>query len=70
MLEIRKTGLALDENDLLELERIIIDSDKEEALKFLKKSVYERILHSQHGKLKSHLNGESNPAQQFKSDKG
>jgi len=36
MLEIRKTGLALDENDLLELERIIIDSDKEEALTFLR----------------------------------
>jgi len=67
MLEIKKTGIALDENELLELERIIIDGDKEEALIFLKKSVYQRILHSQQGKLKSHLNGESNPTQQFKS---
>ena len=67
MLEIKKTGIALNENELLELERIIIDGDKEEALIFLKKSVYERILHSQQGKLKSHLNGESNPTQQFKS---
>ena len=69
MLEIRKTVLSLEENELIELERIIIDSDKEEALRFLKKSVYEKILHSQQGKLKSHLDGESNPAVQFKKDR-
>ena len=68
MLEIKKTAIALEEIDLIELQRIIIDSDKEEALKFLKKSVYERIIRSQQGKLKSHLEGESSPAMRFKSD--
>ena len=65
MLEIKKTAISLEEMDLIELERIIIDGDREEALKFLKKFVYEKILHSQQGKLKSHLDGESNPAQNF-----
>ena len=32
MLEIRKTAVALDEKELLELERIIVDSDEKEAL--------------------------------------
>lgn len=66
MLEIRKTGIALEENDLIELERIIIDNDREEALRFIKKCVYEKILHSQQGKLKSHLDGETSPAEKFK----
>ena len=68
MLEIKKTAIALDETDLVEIERIIIDSDRDEALRFLKKSIYEKIAYSQQGKLKSHLNGEGNPLQQFKSD--
>jgi hypothetical protein len=66
MIEIKKTAIAFEENDLIELERIIIDSNKEEALKFLKRSVYQRIVHSQQGRLKSHLDGESNPAEKFK----
>jgi hypothetical protein len=55
MIEIKKAVIAFEENDLIELERIVIDSDTEEALKFLKKSVYQRIVHSQQGRLKSHL---------------
>lgn len=55
MLEIRKTAVSLDEQDIIELERIVTDGDEKEALKFIKRSLYERILHSQHGKLKSHL---------------
>lgn len=66
MLEIKKTAISLEEMDLIELERIIIDGDRDEALKFLKKSVYEKILHSQQGKLKSHLDGDNNPAESFK----
>ena len=31
MLEIRKTAIALDEEELLELERIVIDRDEKEA---------------------------------------
>ena len=55
MLEIRKTAVSLDERALMELERIVTDADEKEALRFLKKSVYNRILSSQQGRLKSHL---------------
>ena len=55
MLEIRKTAVSLDERDLLELERIITDSDEKEAIRFLKKSIYDRIAQAQRGRLKSHL---------------
>jgi hypothetical protein len=66
MLEIKKTAIALEEIELIELERIIIDGDKDEALRFLKKFVYAKVVYSQQGKLKSHLDGESNPAESFK----
>jgi len=55
MLEIKKTAVAFEENDLIELERIMIDQENNQALIFLKKVVYERILSAQKGKLKSHL---------------
>ncbi|MBA7633422.1 hypothetical protein ES703_40988 [subsurface metagenome] len=55
MLEIRKTAVSFDERDIMELERIVTDSDEKEALKFIKKSIYDRISHAQQGKLKSHL---------------
>ena len=64
MLEIRKTAVSLDERDLMELERIITDTDEKEALKFLKKSIYDRILYSQQGRLKSHLDA-ANPVEGF-----
>ena len=65
MLEIKKAAVAFDEKELMELERIMVDSDKDEAIRFLKKYVYERILHSQQGRLKSHLDT-ANPVEQFK----
>jgi len=55
MLEIRKTAVSLNERDLLELERIVTDGDEEEALKFIKKSIYDQIVHAQQSRLKSHL---------------
>ena len=64
MLEIRKTAVSLDEKDVMELERIIIDNDREEALKFLKKSTYDHIAHAQQGRLKSHLDA-ANPVEGF-----
>ena len=64
VLEIRKAAVGLDEKEVLELEIIITDMDKEEALRFLKKSIYEKIAHSQQGKLKSHLDS-ANPVDQF-----
>jgi DNA replicative helicase MCM subunit Mcm2 (Cdc46/Mcm family) len=64
MLEIRKTAVSFDEGDLMELERIVTDADAKEALKFVKRSIYDRILHSQQGRLKSHLDT-ANPAEEF-----
>ncbi len=64
MLEIRKTAVSFDERELMELERIVTDSDEKEALVFLKKLIYDRILYSQKGRLKSHLNA-ANPVEGF-----
>jgi len=64
MLEIRKTAVSFDEQDLMELETIITDNDEKEALSFLKKSIYDRILHAQQGRLKSHLDA-ANPVEGF-----
>jgi hypothetical protein len=57
MLEIQKAVVSFDENDVMGLERIITDGDEKEALKYLKKCVYDRISHGQQGRLKSHLEG-------------
>jgi hypothetical protein len=43
MLEIRRTAIALAEEELLELERIVVDCDEKEALRFLEKSVYNEV---------------------------
>jgi len=64
MLEIRKTAVSFDERDLMELEIIVTDGDEKEALRFVKKAIYDRILHSQQGRLKSHLDI-SNPVGGF-----
>ena len=59
MLEIRKTAVSFDERDLMDLERIVMDADEKEALRFIKKSIYDRVIHSQQGRLKSHLDAAS-----------
>ena len=66
MLEIKRTAIAFEQEELLELEQIIIDHDEREALKFLKESVYDKIAHSQQGKLKSHLDTSGDPMEVFK----
>jgi len=68
MLEIKKAAVSLEEKDLIELERIIVDNDEKEALKFLKKSVYDRIAHAQQGRLKSHLDTGGDSTQSFRSN--
>ena len=65
MLEIRRTAISLDENELLDLERIITDSDEKGAFRFIKKSVYDKTNRSQKGKLKSHLDTGTNPVEGF-----
>jgi len=68
MLEIRKTAIALDEEELLELERIMTDGDEKEALRFLRKIIYDKVAHAQQGRLKSHLDTGGDPTQNFKSN--
>jgi hypothetical protein len=53
--EIRKTAVPLDEEEMMALEQIIVDHDEKEALKFLKKAIYDKIARSQRGKLKTDL---------------
>ena len=67
MLEIKKAAVSFDEQELLTLERIVTDADEKEAIKFLKQAVYDKILHSQQGRLKSHLDS-ANPVGQFVKD--
>ncbi len=67
MLEIRKTAVSFDEQDLMELEKIVTDGDEKEALSFLKKSIYDRISRAQQGRLKSHLDA-ANPVEGFIKD--
>jgi hypothetical protein len=55
MLQIRKTAVTLDEEEMMALEQIIVDRDEKEALKFLKKAIYDKIARSQRGKLKTDL---------------
>lgn len=55
MLELKKTAIAFDEKELMRLEGIILDQDEIEALRFLKKAVYNKITRAQQDGLKSHL---------------
>jgi len=66
MLEIRRTAIALYEEELLELERVITDRNEKEALNFLKKSIYDKIAHAQQGRLKSHLDTGGDPIERFR----
>jgi len=65
MLEITKKALTLEPQEVMELERIIIDDDREGAFQFLKKNIYQRFVSSQEDHLKSHLDGCSDPVSVF-----
>jgi glutamyl-tRNA reductase len=67
MLEIRKSAVSFNETDMMELERIMLDGDEKEAMQFLKKKVYDRILHAQTGRLKSHLDSDGDTVADFHS---
>lgn len=66
MLEIQKAAIAFNGEELLELERIVIDRDEVDALQFLKHSVYDKIARAQKAKLKSHLETSGSPVEVFK----
>ena len=50
MIEIRKTAIALEETELIELERIITDKDEKEALALLGKRAYDKVACVQQGR--------------------
>ncbi len=69
MLSITRKALTLEPEEVMELERIITDEDREEAFRFLKKCVYRKLLTSQEDRLKCHLDGEKDPAESFSKKK-
>lgn len=66
MLEIKKTAISFDEKDLMKLEEIITDQDEAEALKFIKRAVYNKIARGQQDRLKSHLDIRGEPVEGFR----
>jgi hypothetical protein len=69
MLNITKKVMSLEPEDVMELERIITDEDREGAYNFLTKVIYRRLLNSQENRLKSHLDGDRDPAGSFSKKK-
>lgn len=67
MLEMKKAAVSFEAPELMELETIITDGNEKEALRFLKKSVYDRIAHAQTGRLKSHLDSSGDTVADFHS---
>jgi hypothetical protein len=65
MLDMRKAAVALEPEQLMELERIVVDEDFAGALIFLKKRIYQPVLKSQQGRLKCHLDGSVDPVGDF-----
>jgi hypothetical protein len=57
MMEAMREAVALEPEELVELEQIVLDGDREAAYSFLKNCVYERVVAAQHSRLKSHLEG-------------
>jgi len=55
MLQIRKSAITLEEEEMMELEQIMVDRDEEQALRFLRHSIYNKLIHSQRGKLQPDL---------------
>jgi hypothetical protein len=66
ILEVKKIGIAFDGKELMKLEEIITDQDETEALKFLKRAVYNKIAKGQQNRLRSHLDTRADPVEGFK----
>lgn len=64
MLDIGKKILTLEAVEVMELEQIIIDKDRDSAYRFLKKNIYQKLICSQRKRC-----GCSGPASAFSKDK-
>ncbi len=61
-----REAVALDAQELLELEMILIDKDAEAALDFLKRVVWKKVERARQGRLKCHLDvGTGDPVQEY-----
>jgi len=69
MLTITRKVVSLEPEEVMMLERIVTDDDREEALRFLKKNVYKKLATAQEDRLKSHLDGDRDPAGSFQKKK-
>lgn len=58
-------GISIDEREAVELERIVVDGDKDDALVFLKTVVHRRVIDQQTNKLQSHLDTGGDPTGSF-----
>ncbi len=47
MIQIKKSIISLDEKEVMELQQIILDEEREQAFDFLKYSVFNQIVRSQ-----------------------
>ena len=65
MQQAKREAVALEPDELVELEQIITDQDRDGAYEFLKERVYKRIRSAQRNRLHSHLDGASDPAGGF-----
>lgn len=65
MLKIEKKALTLEPQEVMKLERIMTDEDREGAYQFVKRNIYRRLTGSEEDRLKSHLDGCGDPAGSF-----
>ena len=50
-----KEAVILSQKEIIELEEIVIDKDKDSALEFLIKNVYEPIIKNKKNRMQSHI---------------
>ncbi len=65
-LEIKKTAVSFEPDEVMEVERIVLDADGRAALEFLKKSVYGKMVASQKARLHSHDINPAKPSDHMK----
>ena len=65
MLEAKREAVALEPHEIVELEQIVTDKDRDAAYEFLKERIYKKIRSAQRNRLHSHLDGASDPAGGF-----
>lgn len=61
-LKIKRTAVSFEPDEVMEIERIMMDADEKGALEFLRKGVYAKMVASQKAGLHSH---DVNPAKPF-----